>query len=212
MRHIDGPTAAVTSGRLTTREESVMGPRKSARVFISVVLAAATLLAALEVKYARGVAPASKPDAPWLTPLQEMDSAIARADVMAAATAQHLAYRAALESRKWEGLLAVGDATLRLGEVTQSPRLAGPEVRRLYLTALFRARAANSLDGVLQTTEAFAQLGDAQVVEQGLNLARDLAGPDPEAQARVRALASRLSRGTQAAAAHVEQGRPEEQP
>jgi hypothetical protein len=168
------------------------------RVFIYVVLAAATLLAALEVTTARGTASAPKADAPWTSPLRDMDQAIARGDVASAVTARHEAYRAAIASRRWEGFLAVGDAILRLGEATQSRSRAEPEARRLYFPALFSARGQQSLDGVLLATEAFARLGDSDVVEKGLRMARELAGSDPEAQARVRRVEDRSSRSAAA--------------
>ncbi len=171
------------------------------RVFIYAVLAAATLLAALEVTVARGSASAPKADTPWTSPLLDMDQAIGRGDVASAVTARNEAYRAAIASRRWEGFLAAGDAILRLGEMTQSRSTAESEARRLYLSALFRARGKQSLDGVLLATEAFSRLGDRDVVEQGLRMARDLAGSDPEAQARVRLVEDRSSRSAAAGGA-----------
>jgi hypothetical protein len=176
---------------------------RAQRIFIYVVLGAATLLAALEVTAARGSASAPKADTQWvdtqwMSPLRDMDDAIARGDLTAAETARHEAYRAAIASRKWEGFLAAGDAVLRLEEATQSRGTAEPEARRLYLPALFRARGQQSLDGVLLATEAFARLGDGDVVEKGLRMARDLAGSDPEAQARVHLVADRSSRSAEA--------------
>jgi hypothetical protein len=165
------------------------------RAVIYTVLVAATLLAALEVTVARGGASAMKADMPSTSPLREMDRAIARGDVASALTARHEAQRAAIASRRWEGFLAAGDATIRLGEATRNRSAAEPEARRLYLSALFRARGQQSLDGVLLATEAFARLGDRDVVDKGLRMARDLAGSDPEAQARVRLFEDRSSRG-----------------
>lgn len=178
---------------------------RAQRIFIYVVLGAATLLAALEVTAVRGGASAPKADTewadtPWMSPLRDMDDAIARGDLTAAETARRQAYRAAIASRRWEGFLATGDAILRLGEAAQSRGTAEPEARRLYLSALFRAPGQQSLDGVLLATEAFARLGDRDVVEKGLHLARDLAGSDPEAQARVRMAADRSSRSGAAGA------------
>ena len=163
------------------------------RAFICLALATATLLAALEMTAARGRASAPKAEMSWASSLREMDQAIARGDVTSAVTARHEAYRAAIASRRWEGLLAVGDAILRLGESTQRRSTVEPEARRLFLSALFRARGQQSLDGVLLATEAFARLGDRDVVEKGLRMARELAGSDPQAQARVRLLEGRLS-------------------
>jgi hypothetical protein len=205
MRNRQAPAAVVNSGTIRSREENVMRTKRSQRSFIYVVLAAATLVAALEVTAARGGGPTPKPRTPWLAPLETMDQAIARGDVASAVTARHEAYRAAIASRRWEGFLAAGDAILRLGEATQSRSRAEPEARRLYWPALFRARGQQSLDGVLLATEAFARLGDRDVVEQGLRMARDLAGSDPEAQARVRLVEDRSPRSAAAggAPAHV---------
>ena len=179
---------------------------RAQRVFIYVVLGAATLLAALEVTAVRGSAPDPKADTrwadtSWMSPLRDMDDAIARGDFTAAETARREAYRAAIASRRWEGFLAAGDAILRLGEATQRRGTAEPEARRLYLSALFRAPGQQSLDGVLLATEAFARLGDRDVVEKGLRLARDLAGSDPEAQARVRLVEDRSPRSAVAGGA-----------
>lgn len=186
---------------------------RAQRVFIFVVLVAATLLAALEVTVARGSGSAPKADTrwadtrwadtrgadtPWMPSLRDMDDAIARGDLTSAETARHQAYRAAVASRRWEGFLASGDAILRLGEAAQSRGTAEPEARRLYLSALFRAHGQQSLDGVLLATEAFVRLGDRDVVERGLDIARDLAGSDPEALARVRLVADRSSRSAAA--------------
>jgi hypothetical protein len=168
------------------------------RVFMYAVLAAATLLAALEVTVARGSASAPKAGTPAPSPLRDMDQAIGRGDVASAVRARQAAYRAAIASRTWEGFLAAGDAIIRLGEMTQSRSTAEPEARRFYLSALFRARSQQSLDGVLLATEAFARLGDRDVVEKGLRMARDLAGSDPEAQARVRRVEDRSSRSAAA--------------
>ena len=54
------------------------------------------------------------------------------------------------------------------------------------------------LDGVLLATEAFGRLGDRDVVDTAIHIARDLAGPDPEAQARVRLVADPSSRSAAA--------------
>ena len=184
-----------------------MGSNERARgAFISVIFAAATLLAVLEVTAERGADPSPKSDTSWVSFLHEMDQAIARGDVMSAAVANRGTYRAAIASRSWEGFLAAGDAVLRLGDATHSRGAAEPDARRLYLAALFRARSQSSLDGVLRTTEAFARLGDHEVVAQGLSIARDLAGSDPDAQARVRMVADRSSREAMAASERGEDG------
>lgn len=168
-----------------------MGTDSARRIFICLVLAGATLLGALEVTLARGGGPVPKPDAPWQSPLQDMDSALAREDLASAATARHKAHLAALSERSWDGFLAVGDAALRLGDASGHRSAMEPEARRAYLSALTCARSQRSLDGVLRATESFAYLGDRDVVEQGLRMARELAGRDPDAQQRVATLAER---------------------
>src|SRR5262249_28700600 len=134
--------------------------------------------------------------------LRDVDDAIARGDMMSAAAARHGAYRAAVASRTWEGYLTAGDAALRLGEATQGRAAAEPEARQLYLAALSRARSQHSMDGVLQPAEAFARRGGADAVAQGLSIARDLAGSDPAAQARVRRGADRSTADATALGAH----------
>ncbi len=165
-----------------------MADLRARRIFFSLVLGAAVLIGALEVALARSGNPIARLSAPWMTPLEDMDCALARAD-FAAATARHRAHLAALGSRSWEGFLAVGDAALRLGDASGDRRAMEPEARRAYLSALTHARAQRSLDGVLHATEAFARLGDRDMVEQGIRVARDLAGTDDDAQARVATLA-----------------------
>ena len=172
-----------------------MGSTDRARgAFIAVVLAAATLLAVLEVTAERGADPALRLDTSWASSLREMEEATARGDIRVAVRLREETYRAAVNSRTWEGYLAAGDAVLRLGDLTQNRGAAEPDARRLYLAALFRARSQYSLEGVLQATEAFARLGDRSVVAQGLAIARDLAGSDPDAQARVRMVANGSTR------------------
>jgi hypothetical protein len=165
-----------------------MGDLRARRVFFSLVIGAAALLGALEIGLARASNPIAKPSAPWVAPLEDMDSALARGDMASAATARHRAHLAALGSRSWEGFLAVGDAALRLHDAADDRRTMDPEARRAYLSALTHARAQRSLDGVLCATEAFARLGDRDTVEQGIRIAREIAGTDDDAQARVATL------------------------
>lgn len=168
-----------------------MGAKTVRRIFFYLALGAVALLAALQVTLARAGDPAARQEAPWLSPLRDMDEALARGDLAVATAARHKAHLAALANRRWEGFFAVGDATFRLGEATQNRRAMEAAARRAYLSALFRARNARSLDGVLQVTEVFARLGDRDVVLQGIRVARDLAGRDETAQDRVRASAQR---------------------
>ncbi len=128
---------------------------------------------------------------PWAASLRRVEDALAQKNVSAAELAWHDAHGAALRSRRWEGMLDVGDAYLRLGEVAKGREAAEATARTLYLSALFRARQEESLDGVLRTAEAFAALGDREVVDQCIRIAELLAAQDPEGQADVRAFRER---------------------
>lgn len=118
----------------------------------------------------RGIGPA-----PWAGHLQRVDAALARGDVPTAFSAWRAAYGTALGSRRWDGFADVGDAYLRIGRASGAPSRAVPRARDLYLSALFRARDAGSLDGVLRIAAAFERLGDRAVAAQALGMARRLA-------------------------------------
>ncbi len=165
---------------------------------VRVVLYAAVITGVFSTAHAAaslGTGPGGSPAPAWTVHLQQVDEALARKDVSAAGRAWHTAYLTALRSRRWEGMLEVGDAYLRIGEVSGFREASEPKARRLYLSALFRARNAGDLVGVLRAAEAFAQLGDREVVENCLVIADRLAAraADPLARERVREFASRLA-------------------
>src|SRR5713226_8127883 len=60
-------------------------------------------------------------DALWKEHVVAIDRALAQHDVSAAVGAWHDAYGAALASRGWEGMIAVGDAFLRIGAEAGTP-------------------------------------------------------------------------------------------
>jgi hypothetical protein len=111
-----------------------------------------------------------------------------------AVRAWHDAYVTALGSRRWEGMVEVGDAYLRIGDLSGFRKESEAKARRIYMSALFQARAQGSLDGVLRVADAFLVLGDREVVYQCLRIAESLAdrGRDASARARVRAFEARL--------------------
>jgi hypothetical protein len=159
-----------------------------------VVGGVATLLIGTTVA-AQGDGTASARRGSWTAPLQAVERALAAREVGEAEQAWREAYVAAVGSWRWEGPLDVGDAALRIGAVTGLHQAAAARARNLYLTALFRARQQSALDGVLQTAEAFARLGDRDNVAQCLRMAEALASDahDSEAAGRVRAFAARLA-------------------
>ena len=153
---------------------------------LGLVLASALMSRAVSVPRALE-SPAVRGDAaPWAAHLATVDAALAAGDVPAALSAWHEAYGAALGSRRWEGFADAGDAYLRIGHASNAPAHAVPRARELYLSALFRARDAGSLDGVLRIANAFAALGDPDVTVQALRMARRLPGPHPDPSLRGR--------------------------
>src|SRR5438445_688949 len=122
----------------------------------------------------------------WCAQLKKVDAALANNDVSAAELAWRETYAAALKSRHWEGMVAVGDAYRQVGDAGGFHHAARAEARQSYLTALFRARGEGSVDGVLRVAERFAELGDRDVVEQCIRVAWTVAAQakDPLAQRR----------------------------
>jgi hypothetical protein len=113
---------------------------------------------------------------PWAPSIAAADAALAQRHAGAAMRARHDAYSAALASRRWEGMVAVGDLTLRIGDASRARTSAAAQARQAYLMALFRARAEGSVEGVMRTAEAFAALGDREVAENSVVIARTLRG------------------------------------
>lgn len=143
-----------------------------------------------------------------------MDESLARGDLRTALRAREDARLAALASPRWEGMVMVGDATLRLAQSAGLSQAMESAARRAYLFALHRARRQGSLDGVLHVTRTFASLGDQDMVRSGFRIAKGLAvaSGGPQASERVRALeeelAARMSRGGGAPEAPVKDASP----
>ena len=133
-------------------------------------------------------------EVPWVSQLRAVNAALAQMDVAAAERVWQEAYLAALGSWRWDGVLEVGRAYLRIGKAAGRGETSIARARNLYLAALFRAREQRSLEGLLRTAEAFAQLGDRGVVEQCFQIATSVAAEtrDPHAPARIRAWAIQL--------------------
>jgi hypothetical protein len=135
------------------------------------------------------------PVTPWTTHLEAMDTAIASNNASAAVLSWRHAYAAALDQPGWRGLVDVAGAALRIGAIPGFKKAAESRARESYWTALFRARRQGSLNGVLDTAEAFGALGDRVMVEQCIRIAERLAvlTGDTEAADRVRVLAADLT-------------------
>jgi hypothetical protein len=123
-----------------------------------------------------------------------MDRAIAEANVTAAVRAWRHAYVLAVNDMGWDGLMDVASACRRIGAIPGLAKTSDDRARETYWLALFRARRQGSLDGVLESAEAFGALGDPAMVGQCIRVAERLAALDStgNAPARVRALATSL--------------------
>ena len=128
----------------------------------------------------------SQDDGVWTAHLRVVETELARGHVDVAVRVWHDAYGAALDSRRWESMIAVGDAFMRIGHAAGTPGGARMNARDAYLIALIRARRDRSVDGALRSADAFRGLGDRAIVEQCLYVAAQLAAGNDHAQQRVR--------------------------
>ena len=131
-------------------------------------------------------------DAALSAHLSAVDTALRRGDVSAASSALHAAYQAALGSRRWQGMIAFGDAALRVAGASGVRQPGLEQARRAYLLALFRARGEGSMEGALTAAQSFAALGDREVANGCLSVASKLARTDAD-RARVREMAARVN-------------------
>ena len=122
------------------------------------------------------------------------DSRLAKTDSSAAQRALDDGYAAALASRRWEPMITHGDASLVLarsgGEGLRHPWV--DQARHSYLMALFRARAAGSVEGMTRVSDAFVRMGDRDAARLALRMAQHVA-TDPRTAASLRDRAERLA-------------------
>ena len=111
----------------------------------------------------------------WRPHLRVVDEQLAHGHVDVAVRVWHDAYAAALASRSWEGMVATGDAFMRIGHVAGAAEGARLNARRAHVTGLIRARRDGSLDGALRSADAFRELGDSALADLSLHVAADLA-------------------------------------
>jgi hypothetical protein len=124
--------------------------------------------------------------------MSAIDEAVRRGDLSTARAAWHAARRSLRHSQDWQQIAALGDAALKIADASGARQPWEADARQAYLGALFRARAAASLDGVLRATEAFGALGDHDVVEEGLRIAESTAARLGDAGGRDRVVAARV--------------------
>lgn len=123
--------------------------------------------------------------------LTAVDDALSRNDTVSASQELQAAYQTALASRRWQSMIAYGDAALRVAEASGTRPAGVEQARRAYLLSLYRARSERSVDGALAATQGFMTLGDREVAQGGLSIAGRLARTAADRD-RVRALAARL--------------------
>ncbi len=128
----------------------------------------------------------------WKAQLASLDRALGANDVGQAMRAWRDAYGAALGSRRWESMFAVGQAALRIGGAAGTLKGHDERARQCYLMALFRARQQKSVDGVLLVAEAFADLGDVEVASRAIHIAGALTRRQSDDGQRAASLRDRL--------------------
>lgn len=135
-------------------------------------------------------------DSPWYVHATQASAALEAGAFTAAAQHWQEAYASAIESRRSDGLVELGDLYRRLGARAALTDVGVMRARQCYLIALLRARSEGSIDGVLRATEAFLEIKEDAMVAEGLRLARQVASqdPDPRARERIAMLAARAAR------------------
>ncbi|MCI0546660.1 MAG: hypothetical protein L0027_05195 [Candidatus Rokubacteria bacterium] len=123
--------------------------------------------------------------------LRAVDRPLGQCDVDGARRVWENAHLPAGEGLAWEALIEAGQACLRRGATTGGPPDAEPAARRAYFAALYRACRENSFEGILRAAEAFADLGDREVVEECLGLVA-LRAEGEQTRGRVAAFVVRL--------------------
>src|SRR2546428_11589005 len=124
----------------TLEQNSNVGCGSSWRLILALASLLALMVPAVAVNDAfagHAIAPESQVD--WRTHLAKVDDAVGKSDVPVAVLRWRDAYAAALRSRHWEGLVAVGDVYRRLGGLGGVQKAAGGKARASSFAALFRA-------------------------------------------------------------------------
>ena len=164
-------------------------------VLLLLVVCASLVYPVVEGRRDAPLTSAAAAEAGWMEKIAAVDDALANGRIDLATRAWHDAYVQAFGDRRWESMVATGDAALRIAAAAGTQRYGYSDARRAYLSALYRARAAGSVDGVLYVAKAFSALGDRDVVAMSLHIAHDVALESPYADdvARVRSYANQVA-------------------
>jgi hypothetical protein len=139
-----------------------------------------------ELERREALVPYGRPDHDyWRAHLDVVTEELAQGHIDSAVRAWHDAYGAALQSRSWQSMIAVGDTFMAIGRASHSVRGARMNAREAYLAALIRARRDQSVEGALRSAQAFREIEDNALADQCLYIAGQLAMGDPDAEQRV---------------------------
>lgn len=141
---------------------------------LGLLLSAVVIDGSLAMRRTSAPAPAAPRPAPWAESIAAVDDALAQRNISRALMAWQPAYAAALHDGRWNGLIDVGDARLRIERASGFEKRGEAHARTLYLMALFRARQQGSAQGALRAAAAFDALGDREVAAEAVRIAATL--------------------------------------
>ena len=154
------------------RNLNVIEPAKGVLRWLLLPTAVAVVIATtLPARPGQAFRPVSGPASEWAADLRKVDQALAADQIGTAIRSWELARAAARASRHWEGLLAAGDAYLRIGDAVELRRAFVATARATYLEALERARHSASAEGALGVAIALAALDDHPGIERAAAIA-----------------------------------------
>lgn len=123
----------------------------------------------------RGLARAAlvQPDSvqAWSQRIALVDEALGRSDLSRATHEWREAYRAALKSKRSDGLIAVGDRAIRIAELAGESSDFRAEARNVYVHAALRASAERSRTTILGIVDRLERLGDPERAGQMRHIA-----------------------------------------
>jgi hypothetical protein len=120
----------------------------------------------------------------WVVRLTSVDTAVGAGDAARADRDWADAWRSAVALRRWDALLAAGDAAIRVGELGDRRSAGQARARLAYQAALFRAYDQRSVEGVLRAAEAMIALGDREAPAAAVRMAHRLATAIDDAEVR----------------------------
>jgi len=110
----------------------------------------------------------------WVQRIARVDAAVERSDMSQAIYQWREAYGAAERHSRSDGLIAVAQRALRIGELAGRSGYFLHEAKDIYVHAALRARAERSAETILGIAEAFDKLGDAERAGQVRRIAEHL--------------------------------------